>query len=168
MLGAGARRLGEGRLEEHPAHPGDVREHAIEHPPALLVAVEALTDVVAQVAAGLRDADRQAMRDALAGERQRVGMVAQMADQVAGGGKAKPLNPRIDSLVVQFVEPARPRAQALAQRDRAGIDEAPVIRRQGLRRIAGPGPTGETRPTGLGKGRGVREAEHRKFAGARA
>ena len=59
---AGARGLAEFGVEEHPADAGDMGEHAIEHARARFVAVEALGEVIAQIASGLRDAEAQRMR----------------------------------------------------------------------------------------------------------
>ena len=44
---------------EYTADARDMREHAVEDFPLLLVLVEALRDVIAQIAAALRNADRQ-------------------------------------------------------------------------------------------------------------
>ena len=60
VLGVGARRLAERHVEEQPADARDVAVDAVEHLAALLVAIEAGGDVVAQVAAGLAEADRRA------------------------------------------------------------------------------------------------------------
>ena len=48
VLRAGARRLGERRVAEHAADAGDMAMDAVEHAAALLIAVEALADMVAQ------------------------------------------------------------------------------------------------------------------------
>ena len=111
--GAGAERLRERRVVEHPADAGDMGEHAIEHARAAFVGVEALRDVVAQVAAGLRDAESQRVRHRPA---EQIGAVAaQMADQVARRGKPDAQHARVGRVIVQFVDRARLRQRALRQ-----------------------------------------------------
>ena len=80
MLGVGARWLGERRIEEHAADACDVAQDAVEHTTSLFVAVEAFGDVIAQVAAGLGEADGQRMCHGPARGRRRLGRVAQPAE----------------------------------------------------------------------------------------
>ena len=137
VLGAGARRLAERRIEKDTADAGDVRMDAVEDLAARFVAVETLGDVIAQVAAGLGEADGQRMADLAAGCGGRGRIVAQPADDVTGGGEAQPQHLGIPRLIVEFVEIARLRLGAVAQLDRAGIDEGPLVEGQLMRLVIG-------------------------------
>ena len=61
VLRAGARRLAERRVEEDAPDAGDVGVDAVEDLAALLVAIEAARDMVAQVTPRLGEADGQRM-----------------------------------------------------------------------------------------------------------
>src|SRR3546814_3185825 len=56
LLAGQYRQLGEAVVHPHLAGAGDVRQHAVEHPAAVGVGVEALVDEVADAAPGLRTA----------------------------------------------------------------------------------------------------------------
>ena len=151
MPGAGAERLREGRVEEHPPNPRHMRQHAVEHAPARLIRVEAARDVVAQIPARLGDAERQRVGDGAAGD---LGaMRAKMAHDVAGGGETNALDARAGGFVADFVNRAgdgfRPLRQ---QRHRAGIGEGEGHGNPLRRLVAADGDMGDAR--GL-----VRQAE---------
>ena len=167
VLRAGTGRLGERRIEEDAADAGDVGVHAVEHGPALLVAIEAVGDVVAQVAASLGEADGQRMADLAAGRRDRRRVVAQPAHQVAGRGEAQRLDLGILCLVVEFVDMARQR-RAVGELDRLGDDEGPLAARQLLSRFMGTRPYRQPRPGLLHTGRLARQLEDLEGATARA
>ena len=63
IAAAGAVRLGEQRVEEHPADAGGVAEHAIEHFLAGFIAIEAEPHEIAQEAAGLGNAEANGLAD---------------------------------------------------------------------------------------------------------
>src|SRR5262245_52081769 len=80
---------------------------AVEHPTALLVAVKAFRDVIAQVAAGLGEADGQCMRDRPARRGASTFVVAQEAYDVARGGEAQAQYLGLGTPVGELVEEAR-------------------------------------------------------------
>src|SRR5690348_7861327 len=104
VLRVGARRLAERHVEEDAADTGDVAVDAVEDLAALFVAVEAGADVMTQIAAGLREADGERMGDRTARHLRRLGIVLQVAHEIAGGGEAQPLDFRILRLVMEFVK----------------------------------------------------------------
>src|SRR5205807_2610970 len=63
VLRAGCGRMGGRRVDENPADVGDLFMDAVKHAADLFVAVEAVRDVIAQVTAGLGEADGQRMAD---------------------------------------------------------------------------------------------------------
>ena len=138
-------------------------EHAVEHARASLVAIEALREVIAQIASGLRDAEGQRMRRLAAEQIAPCRAVAQMADDVARRGEADAEHARLRRVVAQFVDRARFRQRALREPHRARIHEferhRPPLR--GLR--------ASHRQHGVIAGRGfIRQAELLQVAAARA
>ena len=68
-------RLGKAMVERTQSAAGDVRDHAIEHPPSLCVFIEAPVQVFAQEPAALRDAESiRALHHVPALDAQRVGV----------------------------------------------------------------------------------------------
>jgi len=80
--------------------------------------------MVAQVAAGLAEADRQCMADRPAGRGAPALVVAQEAHEVAGRGEAQALHLGVGALVSEFVDEAR-LGLALGELDRPGVDRRP-------------------------------------------
>ena len=137
VLGAGAGGLRERHVEEHAADAGDVRMNPVEDPAALLVAIEALGDVIAEIAAGLGEADGQGVGDLASRGLGRVRVVAQPTHDVARGGEAQRLHLGIPGLVVELIEEAGLGLGVVAQLDGAPIDEGPLIERQLARLVGG-------------------------------
>ena len=167
VLRAGARRLAERRVEEDAADAGDVRMDTVEDLAARFVAVEALGDVVAQVAAGLGEADGQRMADPAARGLDCRRIVAQPTHDIAGCREAQRYL-GILGLVVELVEIARLGLGAVAQLDRAGIDEGPLVERQFVRLVVGAFAHRQPCPRLLQRGRLVGELEGFQVAAARA
>lgn len=149
VLGVRAGRLPELRVEEHAPHARDVGEHPVEDPAAGLVAIETLPDVIAQVAAALRDANRQHRADAAPGRvrrRRPARLVAQERHEVTRRGQAEPQHGGIARRIVEVVDRAGhgPRARR-QQADRSRVDVSPLAgRHQGgrVRLVAAHGEPG--------------------------
>src|ERR1051326_3296138 len=97
--------------------------NAVEYLAALFVAIEALRDVMAQVAAGLAEADGQRMADRPAGSRAAAFVVAQETDEVTGGGETEPLHLGLGALIGEFVDESGPGC-ALGKFDRLAVDRS--------------------------------------------
>lgn len=162
VLSAGASRLGEGRVEEHAADAGNMRMNAVEDLAALLVAVEALGDVVAEIAAGLGEADGKRMCDRPAGHLASLRVVLQPAHEVSGRGEAQSLHLRVGAPVGEFVDVSGLRL-AFDKLDRPGVNRRP---RDFLRRICLTPTYGELRA--VLRGHSVRKPESLEGSAARA
>ena len=101
----------------------------------------------------------------VAASRRRI--VAQPAHDIAGRREAQ-RDLGILGLVVEFVEVARLGLGAVAQLDRAGIDEGPLVERQLARLVTGAFAHRQPRPRLFQRGRLVGELEGFQVADARA
>ncbi len=164
--------LPELRVEEHAPHARDVGEHPVEDPASCLVAIEALRDVIAQVAAALRDAHRQHRADPAPGRvrrRRSARLVAQERHEVTGRGQAEPQHGGIARRVLEVVDRAGPGPRARRQQaDRVRVHVGPLAGRHlggRVRLVAAHGEPGRRLIEG---GRLVAQAEdlHRLAAGA--
>src|SRR3546814_6801303 len=113
LLAGQYRQLGEAVVHPHLAGARDVRQHAVEHPAAVGVGVEALVDEVADAAPGQRTAPGIGLLDPRTAVAQRVRIalgvgvgVLEEADEVPHPEMTEPEHPRVARLVDQLVDPA--------------------------------------------------------------
>src|SRR5262249_37182722 len=110
VLRVGAERLAELGVVEDAPDAGDVGQHAVEDLALRLILIEALADVVAQIAPALRDADAEGTPDRTTGRvrgtRVVARRIAQERDDVARRGIADAEHLWIFRRVGQLVERA--------------------------------------------------------------
>src|SRR5206468_3634847 len=109
-----ARRLTEAVVERSAAGAADLIEDALEHPPSLLVFVEALIKKMTQEASALRDAPAERVPQA----RHRVlrrRVVLHEADEIARAGEPAADDARVGAAIDDVVDAAR--LEAAVERD---------------------------------------------------
>ena len=175
VLRAGAVGLAELDVGEDLADSRDVGEHAVEDVTPRLVAIEAELEVIAQVAAALRDADGQRGRDpgASAAVGRGVGgalpvaqLVAQERDEIARGRVADAEHLRVPGRIPEVVDEARLETRTLGQQLQV---PAVAIRPAGGfdlgRRLTFPGARGQAGARLIERGRLVAERRRRARLG---